>query len=51
MALFVEALMMRTVRRLWDLKTGAPAPNSDVIGWQRFPRAAPHLSPNRCNAR
>ncbi len=27
MALFVEALMMRTVRRLWDLKTGAPAPN------------------------
>ena len=31
MALFVEALMMRTVRRLWDLKTGAPAPNSDVI--------------------
>jgi hypothetical protein len=36
MAQFVEALMMRTVRRLWDLKTGAPAPNSDVIGWQRF---------------
>jgi tetratricopeptide (TPR) repeat protein len=31
MALFVEALMMRTVRRLWDLQTGAPAPNSDVI--------------------
>jgi tetratricopeptide (TPR) repeat protein len=31
MALFVEALMMRTVRRLWNLKTGAPAPNSDVI--------------------
>ena len=31
MALFVEALMMRTVRRLWDLKTGQPAPNSDVI--------------------
>ncbi len=31
MALFVEALMMRTVRRLWDLKTGAPAPNSDVL--------------------
>ena len=31
MALFVEALMMRTVRRLWDLKTGAPAPNSSVI--------------------
>lgn len=31
MALFVEALMMRTVRRLWNLKTGEPAPNSDVI--------------------
>jgi tetratricopeptide (TPR) repeat protein len=31
MALFVEALMMRTVRRLWDLKTGRPAPNSDVL--------------------
>ncbi|BCM19115.1 tetratricopeptide repeat protein [Mesorhizobium sp. J8] len=31
MALTVEALMMRTVRRLWDLKTGQPAPNSDVI--------------------
>ena len=30
-ALFVEALMMRTVRRLWDLKTGAPAPDSDVL--------------------
>lgn len=31
MALLVEALMMRTVRRLWNLKTGAPAENSDVI--------------------
>lgn len=31
MALLVEALMMRTVRRLWNLKTGAPAPNSDVV--------------------
>ncbi|CAN7693400.1 hypothetical protein [Mesorhizobium sp. LjNodule214] len=31
MALFVEALMMRTVRRLWDLKTGRPAPNSNVL--------------------
>ena len=31
MALFVEALMMRTVRRLWDLETGEPAPNSDVV--------------------
>lgn len=31
MALLVEALMMRTVRRLWNLKTGAPADNSDVV--------------------
>jgi tetratricopeptide (TPR) repeat protein len=31
MALLVEALMMRTVRQLWDLKTGAPAPNSDAV--------------------
>ncbi|MGX5831290.1 hypothetical protein [Mesorhizobium sp. 43Arga] len=31
MALLVEALMMRTVRRLWNLKTGEPAPNSDVL--------------------
>ena len=31
MALLVEALMMRTVRRLWDLRTGRPAPNSDVL--------------------
>lgn len=31
MALLVEALMMRTVRRLWNLRTGAPAENSDVI--------------------
>ncbi|MGB3646641.1 MAG: hypothetical protein WBG88_04345 [Mesorhizobium sp.] len=31
MALFVESLMMRTVRNLWNLKTGAPAPNSDVV--------------------
>ena len=31
MALLVEALMMRTVRRLWDLKTGAPAPGTDVL--------------------
>ena len=30
-ALFVEALMMRTPRRLWDVKTGLPAKNSDVI--------------------
>jgi tetratricopeptide (TPR) repeat protein len=31
MALLVEALMMRTVRRLWNLKTGAPAPGSDAL--------------------
>jgi tetratricopeptide (TPR) repeat protein len=31
MALLVEALMMRTVRCLWNLKTGAPAENSDVV--------------------
>ncbi|MFZ5673139.1 MAG: hypothetical protein ACOZAM_09255 [Pseudomonadota bacterium] len=31
MALFVEALMIRTVRKLWDLRTGAPAPDSDAI--------------------
>jgi tetratricopeptide (TPR) repeat protein len=31
MALFVEALMMRTVRRLWNLKTGAPTPGSDAL--------------------
>ena len=30
-ALFVEALMMRTVRKLWDIKTGEPAPNSDAL--------------------
>lgn len=31
MALLVEAMMMRTVRRLWDLRTGKPAPGSDVV--------------------
>jgi tetratricopeptide (TPR) repeat protein len=31
MALFVEALITRTPRRLWDVKTGRPAKNSDVI--------------------
>jgi tetratricopeptide (TPR) repeat protein len=30
-ALFVEALIMRTPRRLWNVKTGLPAHNSDVI--------------------
>ena len=30
MALLVEALLMRTPRRLWDLKTGLPAPDSDI---------------------
>jgi tetratricopeptide (TPR) repeat protein len=31
MALFVEALIMRTPRALWDLKTGAPSKNSDAV--------------------
>jgi tetratricopeptide (TPR) repeat protein len=31
MALFVEALITRTPRRLWNVKTGAPAKGSDVI--------------------
>src|ERR1700726_2473469 len=30
-ALFVEALIIRTPRRLWNVKTGKPAKNSDVI--------------------
>jgi tetratricopeptide (TPR) repeat protein len=30
-ALFIEALIMRTPRRLWDVKTGLPAKHSDVI--------------------
>ncbi|MET4385419.1 tetratricopeptide (TPR) repeat protein [Bradyrhizobium sp. F1.4.3] len=30
-ALFVEALITRTPRRLWDVKTGRPANNSDVL--------------------
>jgi tetratricopeptide (TPR) repeat protein len=31
MALLIEALIMRTPRRLWDVKTGLPKGNSDVI--------------------
>ena len=31
MALLVEALITRTPRRLWDVKTGLPAQNSDVL--------------------
>ena len=31
MALFVEALITRTPRRLWNVKTGAPAKRSDVV--------------------
>jgi len=31
MALLVEALIMRTPRRLWDMKTGLPAKNSDIL--------------------
>jgi tetratricopeptide (TPR) repeat protein len=30
-ALLIEALITRTPRRLWDVKTGLPAKNSDVI--------------------
>jgi tetratricopeptide (TPR) repeat protein len=30
-ALFVEALITRTPRRLWNVKTGAPAKGSDVL--------------------
>jgi tetratricopeptide (TPR) repeat protein len=30
-ALFVEALITRTPRALWDLKTGAPSKNSDAV--------------------
>jgi tetratricopeptide (TPR) repeat protein len=30
-ALFVEALITRTPRRLWDVKSGRPARNSDVL--------------------
>ncbi|QPF87347.1 hypothetical protein IC762_14085 [Bradyrhizobium genosp. L] len=30
-ALYVEALITRTPRRLWDVRTGAPASNSDVV--------------------
>ena len=30
-ALFVEALITRTPRRLWDVRTGLPARNSDVV--------------------
>jgi tetratricopeptide (TPR) repeat protein len=29
--LFIEALITRTPRRLWDVRTGLPAKNSDVI--------------------
>jgi tetratricopeptide (TPR) repeat protein len=31
MALFAEALITRTPRRLWDVKTGLPARGSDVV--------------------
>jgi tetratricopeptide (TPR) repeat protein len=31
MALFAEALITRTPRRLWDVHTGLPAQNSDVL--------------------
>ena len=31
MALYIEALITRTPRRLWNVKTGAPAKRSDVV--------------------
>jgi tetratricopeptide (TPR) repeat protein len=31
MGLFAEALITRTPRRLWDVKTGLPSPNADTI--------------------
>ena len=31
MALYIEALITRTPRRLWNVKTGAPATRSDVV--------------------
>ena len=31
MALLIEALMTRTPRRLWDVKTGLPARNADTV--------------------
>lgn len=31
MALFAEALLTRTPRRLWNVRTGLPAANSDVV--------------------
>ena len=30
-ALFVEAAVTRTPRRLWDIRTGAPLPGSDIL--------------------
>ena len=38
-ALFVEALIIRTPRRLWNVKTGLPAKNSDVSEALRFASA------------
>jgi tetratricopeptide (TPR) repeat protein len=31
MGLFVDALITRTPRRLWDVKSGVPSPNADTI--------------------
>jgi tetratricopeptide (TPR) repeat protein len=31
MAFFIEALLMRTPRRLWNMKTGLPAAGSDIL--------------------
>ena len=37
-ALFIEALITRTPRRLWDVRTGLPAKNSDVLCPARLPK-------------
>ena len=41
MALFAEALITRTPRRLWDVRTGLPANDSDVVEAVARDRAAP----------
>lgn len=50
-ALFVEALIMRTPRRLWDVKTGLPAKNSDVVeALEVCERAIASVDQNRSKA-
>jgi tetratricopeptide (TPR) repeat protein len=43
-ALLVEALIMRTPRRLWDVKTGSPARSSDVIEALQLCERSIHLA-------